>query len=52
MSPVITVENLSKKYIIGHQKRERYTTPREAIANGAKDFGVKTGTTFRIGDAE
>ena len=26
MSSVISVENLSKKYTIGHQKQERYTT--------------------------
>ena len=31
MSPVITVENLSKKYIIGHQKQERYTALRDVL---------------------
>jgi len=36
MSSVITVENLSKKYIIGHQKQERYTALRDVLANGAK----------------
>jgi lipopolysaccharide transport system ATP-binding protein len=36
MSSVITVENLSKKYIIGHQKQERYNTMRDVLANGAK----------------
>lgn len=36
MSSVITVENLSKKYIIGHQKRERYTALRDVLADGAK----------------
>ena len=34
--PVIRVENLSKKYIIGHQKQERYTALRDVISNGAK----------------
>ena len=34
--PVIRVENLSKKYIIGHQKQQKYTTLRDMIANGAK----------------
>ena len=34
--PVIRVENLSKKYIIGHQKQEKYSTLRDMIANGAK----------------
>ena len=33
---VIKVENLSKKYIIGHQHQERYTTLRDSISNGAK----------------
>ncbi|MEQ1667455.1 MAG: ATP-binding cassette domain-containing protein, partial [Sulfuriferula sp.] len=38
MSSVISVENLSKKYIIGHQKRERYTTLRDILAEGSKSF--------------
>jgi len=33
---VIRVENLSKKYIIGHQQQERYTALRDVVANGAK----------------
>ena len=41
MAPVISVENLSKKYIIGHQKQERYTTLRDVLANGAKRFTDK-----------
>jgi lipopolysaccharide transport system ATP-binding protein len=41
MSPVIVVENLSKKYIIGHQKQERYTALRDVLANGAKRFAYK-----------
>jgi lipopolysaccharide transport system ATP-binding protein len=41
MSPVIAVENLSKKYIIGHQKQERYTALRDVLANGAKRFTYK-----------
>ena len=36
MSLAIAVENLSKKYIIGHQKQERYTSLRDVLANGAK----------------
>ena len=35
---VIEVENLSKKYIIGHQKQERYRLLRDVIADGAKSF--------------
>ncbi len=41
MSSVITVENLSKKYIIGHQKQEHYTALRDVLANGAKRFANK-----------
>jgi len=41
MAPVISVENLSKRYIIGHQKQEGYTTLRDALANGAKRFTDK-----------
>jgi lipopolysaccharide transport system ATP-binding protein len=33
---VIRVENLGKKYIIGHEKPERYSTVRDSIANSAK----------------
>lgn len=35
---VIRVENLSKKYIIGHQKQERYTSFRDVLSNGAKSL--------------
>lgn len=35
---VIRVENLSKKYIIGHQKQERYNTLRDAVAAGTKSL--------------
>lgn len=41
MSSVITVESLSKKYIIGHQKQERDGTLRDALADGAKRFVTK-----------
>lgn len=41
MAPVIVVENLSKKYIIGHQKQERYTAMRDVLANAAKRFTHK-----------
>jgi lipopolysaccharide transport system ATP-binding protein len=33
---VIRVENLGKKYIIGHQQKERYTAMRDVIANKVK----------------
>lgn len=38
MSSVISVEYLSKKYIIGHQKQERYTTLRDVLTEGAMRF--------------
>ncbi|MEH2377388.1 MAG: polysaccharide ABC transporter ATP-binding protein [Nostoc sp.] len=36
---VIRVENLGKKYIIGHQQQESYTALRDVIANKVKSFG-------------
>ena len=36
MQPIISIENISKKYIIGHQKQERYTSLRDVLASGAK----------------
>lgn len=36
MSSIITVENLSKKYVVNHQKRERYTTLRDVVAGATK----------------
>jgi lipopolysaccharide transport system ATP-binding protein len=36
---VIRVENLGKKYIIGHQQQESYTALRDVIANKVKFFG-------------
>ena len=36
--PVIKVENLGKKYIIGHQKQERYTALRDVIGNSVKSI--------------
>ena len=40
MSSVISVENLSKKYIIGHQK-QGHTNLREVLADGARRFTDK-----------
>jgi lipopolysaccharide transport system ATP-binding protein len=36
---VIRVENLGKKYIISHQKQERYTALRDVITNKVKSVG-------------
>lgn len=42
-SPVISVENLSKSYLIGHQgPRERYTSLRDTLARGTKSILRKT----------
>ena len=38
---VIKVENLGKKYVIGHQKQERYTALRDVIAKGARSVAKK-----------
>ena len=40
---IIRVENLGKKYIIGHQQEERsrYVALRDVLANGAKSVGNK-----------
>lgn len=39
MSIAIKVEHLSKKYIIGHKKQERYSTLRDSLTYGVKEFG-------------
>jgi lipopolysaccharide transport system ATP-binding protein len=36
MAAIITVENLSKKYIISHQRQERYTALRDVLTSGVK----------------
>lgn len=41
MSSVITVDHLSKKYIISHQRQERYTALRDVLATRAKHFANK-----------
>lgn len=44
--PVIKVENLSKKYIISHQRQERYTALRDVMTNSVKRFGRKLLSPF------
>ena len=36
MTSIISVESLSKKYIINHQRQERYTALRDVLANGVR----------------
>ena len=41
MTTAITVENLSKRFILSHQRKERYTAMRDVIATGAKRIASK-----------
>lgn len=41
MSTVIKVENLGKKYIISHQKKEQYTALRDVMAESAKNWSKR-----------
>jgi lipopolysaccharide transport system ATP-binding protein len=50
MSSVIVVESLSKKYIIGHQRPERYTALRDILTNGAKRFTHKLCHPFSVSE--
>ena len=36
MSTIIKVENLGKKYTIGHQRKEKYLTLRDTLAHKAR----------------
>jgi homopolymeric O-antigen transport system ATP-binding protein len=46
-APIITVENLSKSYLIGHQSRQRETTLRDVITRTAREFTRKAGELAR-----
>ena len=48
MSTVIAVENLSKKYIIGHQTHKSYTALRDVLMEGAKRFTRKLFHPFAV----
>ena len=53
MTAIIKVENLSKRYVIGLQKKESYATLRDTLANSAKKWGTKLLNPFSknaIGD--
>ena len=43
MSPIISVENLGKSYLVGHQSAntERYTALRDVLGRSVKNFGRK-----------
>jgi lipopolysaccharide transport system ATP-binding protein len=44
---VISVENLSKRYLVGHRFHERYTALRDVIAREARNFARKAVDAFR-----
>ncbi len=46
MSPVISVQNLSKKYILSHQSQERYTALRDVIAKSVRNAAQKLRNPF------
>ena len=48
MPPIISVQNLGKKYILSHQSKERYTALRDVMVNGAKRFSHKLRHPFAI----
>src|SRR5688500_3663010 len=55
--PIIVVENLSKRFIIGHQKNERYTALRDVLVNNIKSTLKRTrevvsGNYITEGDTE
>ncbi len=50
MSPIISIENLSKCYLVGHQsaQRERYTSLRDVLARNTKNF-LRNGRDMMLG---
>ena len=38
---VITIDNLSKKYIIGHQRQDRYQTLRDMLGHKIRSLGQR-----------
>src|SRR5579864_637326 len=45
---IITTENLSKRYLIGHQsRREPYTALRDVLVRETRNFARKTADAFR-----
>lgn len=46
MSPVISVKDLGKKYVLSHQTQERYTALRDVLTNGVKSLAHKLSHPF------
>jgi lipopolysaccharide transport system ATP-binding protein len=49
---IITVENLGKKYVLGHQKTERYTALRDVMAEQARSLSRRMRQLFGNGAGE
>ena len=47
--PIIEVEGIGKKYIIGHQQVEKYTALRDVITNSVKKAAIQTRQLIRSG---
>lgn len=52
MSTVISVQNLSKKYVISHQAQDRYLTLRDVMADAAKKVASKLRHPFATQQAD
>ena len=44
MEPIVKVENLGKKYVLRHQRSERYVALRDIISNKIKSFFKQSDT--------
>lgn len=51
MAPVISVQALGKKYVLGHQSAERYTALRDVLASGAKRLALQLRHPFAASKA-
>ncbi len=47
---IIKVENLGKKYLIGHEKQESYTALRDVMVGGIKNWGRSVKQMFQKGN--
>lgn len=48
MQPIISVQDLGKKYILSHQSKERYTALRDVLAAGAHRFAKRLRHPFSL----
>ncbi|MDD2761206.1 MAG: ABC transporter ATP-binding protein [Methylomonas sp.] len=52
MTTVIKVENLGKKYLIGHEKQARYSTLRDSLSHGIKSMARRIRHPFQANTEE